>query len=520
MSKLTKLILQPRRFMYDSRPYRRLLLAALTVRRVALSDATPVTDLGVSAEALRIALLDELAQCVPVLDVTDGGDTTIAVLREDTTSLSRWLHRLREKKLDVVLGARVSRLGKGSMFETMQLREASVFAVDDFIRLVRRFSVTFHDRVRDRRTSIDVQVWEREPTELVGPTTNRIARRIDLPTATKHGFFVRGRLTSVKDLLTFPLPTHVEDDIDVVFTWVNHQDPKWRALWKETVGSEPEQEAGDTRGLDRFMNRDELRFSLRSVARFAPWVRRVFIVSNCSPPPWLDTDNPRIQWVDHEEVLPREGLPVFNSHAIESRLQHVPGLAERFLYFNDDFFLMRKIERSHFFSSNGMSLSFVEGHGSVNGEPHPESPDYLNAARNGRRLIEEAFGRSATALHKHTPYALLRDVLLEMEERFHEPISRTSMSRFRSIDDISTVSFLYHHYAYLTGKATYAGSDATLIKPQTVHYPLRLHQLLEGAQRPVSLCLNDGGGGSGPMWDRYVVEFLNAFFPTPSEFER
>jgi hypothetical protein len=396
---------------------------------------------------------------------------------------------------------------------------ASVFAVDDFVRVVNRFVVTF-SATEVTSVTLRFQIWEREEAQLVGPVRNLIARRIDQGYAEASGFFQRGTLSKVREVLNYPLATQVDLDVDVVYTWVNHRDPGWRKLWTETVGTEPEQEAGDSRGLDRYMNRDELKFSLRSVAQYAPWVRKVHVVSNCAPPDWLDVSHPKIHWVDHTEILPAEGLPVFNSHAIESRLQHVPGLADHFLYFNDDFFLMRPAAPSHFFLCTGMSRSFMEGHGSVNGAPDPESPDYLNAARNGRRLIEDTFQRSVTRLHRHTPYALRREVLLEMEERFYGPIGQTSVSRFRHIEDISTVSFLYHHYAYLTGKGIHAGVDAALIKPQTAHYPLKLYELLQGSRTPISLCLNDGGGsGQYPYWDRYVVDFLDAYFPLKCEFE-
>ncbi len=516
MSKLTKLILDPKRFLLDSRAYRRALLAALKTPRVALEPAARV-DAGTPSE-LRARLLEELGRAVPALDVTDDGRQTIAVLREDGYLLSRWLHHLAGRGVGVVLQGAVNRTGRGTR-ETLDLADASLFAVDDLIRLLTRFSVTF--AVADARTSVRVQIWEREGAQVVGPVKNTIARRIEHAPAAERGFFQAGALHHVSELLSHPLATHVELDVDVVYTWVNHRDPGWRALWTQTVGSEPEQEAGDTRGLDRYLNRDELKYSLRSVAQFAPWVRKIFVVTNCAPPPWLDVSHPKIAWIDHTEVLPVEGLPVFNSHAIESRLQHVPGLAEHFLYFNDDFFLTRPTSPSDFFLCTGMSRSFMEGHGSVNGAPDPQSPDYLNAARNGRRLIEETFSRSVTALHKHTPYALRRDVLLEMEERFSGPIGRTSRSRFRSIDDISTVSFLYHHYAFLTGKGIYASTDARLVKPQTPNYPLKLHEILVGADNPMTLCLNDGGGsGQVPYWDRYVVEFLHAYFPDPCAFER
>jgi hypothetical protein len=402
----------------------------------------------------------------------------------------------------------------------LEVNNATLFAIDDFVCARHSFVMTIEDPNSGTRAKVGFQVWTRTDTGFNGPENHLVARRLTFATAKRHGFFAAGKLPRIDTLLTLPLSTDVSFPIDIVYTWVNHRDADWRRLWAETVGSDPEAMGDDSGGIERFLNRDELKFSLRSVASFAPWARKIFVVTNCSPPDWLDLDHPQIHWVDHREVIPENVLPVFSSHSIESRLQHVPGLADHFLYFNDDFFLTRPTLASDFFECSGLSKSFMERHGSVNGEPEEESPDYLNAARNGRRLLEETFSRSVTRLHQHTPYALRRDVLLEMEERFDGPIGATTARRFRSIADISTVSFLYHHYAYLTGRSVYASSDAVLVKPQTLRYERRLQQVIDGERVPISLCLNDGGGSSlFPHWDRHVVEFLETYFCSPCVFE-
>lgn len=50
----------------------------------------------------------------------------------------------------------------------------------------------------------------------------------------------------------------------------------------------------------RFEDNEELRYSLRSVERHAPWVRHIFIVTNGQIPSWLNLDNPRVTVVTHE----------------------------------------------------------------------------------------------------------------------------------------------------------------------------------------------------------------------------
>ena len=513
MSKLTKFIRRPRQFVLDSRAYRRIALG----RSQVLRSGSPLSTLSVGPfekrEELRGRILEEIGRVVPGLLLADGAWPQIAVLREHSHCLSGYLHALcRQSGLDVRL-----RSGRN----TLEVAHAHLFAVDDFLVDAKEIDASIGLASGEVRVVVNFEIWKRESGELVGPKAGVVAKRISERTATERGLFEVGELRRVRDLLPHPLATDVQFPVDVVYTWVNHRDPGWRRHWLQVVGHPPEDEECDTRGLDRYMNRDELKFSLRSVAEFAPWVRRIFVVTNCAPPEWLDLSNPQIVWVDHHAVIPEEHLPTFNSHAIESRLHHVPGLADHFLYFNDDFFLMRPTLASDFFEATGVSKSFLEEYGSVHGDVDGDDPDYLNAARNGRRLIEGAFGRSVTALHKHTPYALRRDVLLEVEQRFPEPIARTTASRFRDPANISMVSFLYHHYAYVTARAIPAPSNAMLIKPQTARYERKLQQLLDGGKAPVSLCLNDGGGSLGyPHWNRHVVEFLETSFPEKSPFER
>ncbi len=513
MSKFKKLLRQPGQFVLDSKVYRRYALG----RNQALRLGGPISTLAVgSAEnrsSLQRRVLEGLGRAVPALDVTDSGPPRIAVLREHLPYLTEFLYDLCHRA-----GLKVSiRAGK----HVLAVSDAKLFTLDDFLCTAKHFQAALSLPTGVARIGISFELWSSEAEEVVGPRANTVARRIAKRTVAAHGFFKRGPLRHVGELLSHPLPTAVDFPVDVVYTWVNHRDPHWRALWEKTVGRPLESDAPDSQALDRYMNRDELKFSLRSVSEHAPWVRRIFVVTNCAPPDWLDVDNPKIVWIDHAKIIPPQFLPTFSSHAIESRLHHVPDLANHFLYFNDDFFLMRPTLPSEFFEASGVSKAFVEEYGSVNGEVDPADPDYLNAARNGRRLLEEGFRRSATALHRHTPYALRKDVLLEMEERFRGPISRTTANRFRTPQDISTVSFLYHHYAYLTGRAAYAPSDSALVKPQAIGYVGKLVDLLEGLKVPISLCLNDGGGSLGfPHWDRHVVEFLEGCFPEPCELER
>ena len=93
----------------------------------------------------------------------------------------------------------------------------------------------------------------------------------------------------------------------------------------------------DTGGKGRYRDNEELRYSLRSVWKFAPWVRNIFIVTNGQVPHWLNLDHPRIKIITHDEIFGNSThLPTFASPAIEANLHRIPGLSDRFIYLNDD----------------------------------------------------------------------------------------------------------------------------------------------------------------------------------------
>ncbi|XP_041472270.1 N-acetylglucosamine-1-phosphotransferase subunits alpha/beta-like isoform X1 [Lytechinus variegatus] len=98
-----------------------------------------------------------------------------------------------------------------------------------------------------------------------------------------------------------------------------------------------ESKPGDDFAPNRFEDNEELRYSLRSLEKHAPWIRRVYVVTNGQIPSWLNLDNPRLILVSHDEIFVNKShLPTFSSPAIESHLHRIPGLSKKFIYLNDD----------------------------------------------------------------------------------------------------------------------------------------------------------------------------------------
>ncbi|XP_053209635.1 N-acetylglucosamine-1-phosphotransferase subunits alpha/beta-like isoform X2 [Panonychus citri] len=103
--------------------------------------------------------------------------------------------------------------------------------------------------------------------------------------------------------------------------------------------------------VNRFADNDEFKYSLRSVEKFSPWIRNVYLVTNGQIPDWLDVNNPRLRLITHEDIFPNKSdLPTFNSVAIEIHLHRIPGLSEKFLYFNDDIMLGKPVYLEDFYT--------------------------------------------------------------------------------------------------------------------------------------------------------------------------
>lgn len=309
-------------------------------------------------------------------------------------------------------------------------------------------------------------------------------------------------------------------DVDYVFSWVNSEDPDWQ---RRIAPFRPAVET-DASSASRHRAKNDLLYALRSLDRYAPWIRDVIIFTDCAPPPWLDLAQPGIRWVDFTEVFEERHLPTFNSHAIEAYVHKIPGLAEHFIYSCDDYFLARDTRREDFFLSNGTPRVRLESFAMVNGPVQADQPAYLNAARNSAECIYRDFGKYPTRLHTHSPQSLQRSTLYEMERRYPAEIERTRAGKFRSETDVVLTGFFFAHFAIASGRALEADTRTRLIKQDHGFFE-RMQEIQSqisksGSSDYLSVCLNDGNGSHlNELWDQASDSFLNAIFSRKSRFE-
>ena len=322
------------------------------------------------------------------------------------------------------------------------------------------------------------------------------------------------------DMVDAATPTF---DIDVVYTWVDGDDPAWQASKARHAnggsGPAPRKRAVSD---ERFRNRDELKYSLRSIEQFAPWVRHIHLVTAGQRPEWLDAEHPRITVVDHHDIYRDAAwLPTFNSSSIETQLHHIPGLAERFLYFNDDFFLGQLCDPIDFFHGNGVLKYFTSTQVAYEPDIGADAEEYIRADANALRLITRDFERSGRNIMMHVPYPCSRPLLAEMERRYQAEFDACAAARFRSARDVRPIAFMQYHYGYQVGQAV---PDRISHRYLALWKPI-VEQQLENVGRTrkyKTFCINDVGLRPERIdtVNRWVVEFLERYFPIPSSFER
>ncbi len=297
-------------------------------------------------------------------------------------------------------------------------------------------------------------------------------------------------------------------DIDLVYAWVDGDDPELHAdMRRHASGSEP---LNPERWRDPY---DLLRYSLRSAAMFVPWVRRVHIITRRPQvPKWLDLSNPRVNVVHHDELSDFEPyLPTFNSTVIESFVHAVPGVSDHFLYLNDDFLFGAPTVPEDFLTAAGKHKVFGTYFG----------------IRLPFRVYRKRWKFYNNGHIEHCPRFVYKPFWEDMLEANQKALHRTRSNRFRRGSDLR-MDRLYR--MWMLGPAR---RHAEPVKAWDLLRYHRFHSInnnrrkqargLEALERmrPKFYCLNDDQGANPDAWvcDR-VREFLDAYYPEPSEFER
>ncbi len=309
-------------------------------------------------------------------------------------------------------------------------------------------------------------------------------------------------------------------DIDLVYLWVDGDDPKWLEKKERFTGKLTDYSEGNNKG--RYVNNDELKYSLRSVEKYIPWVRRIYIVTDDQFPDWLRRDHPKIRIVDHTEILPEEALPCFNSSVIEYFLYKIPGLAEHFLFANDDMFFNKALSLDYFFDKGG--IPFVRLKKKIFGKWHyplkrlfrKNLGQYISMVVEGASLVEQKFGKYYSGIPHHNVDAYVKsDYRDAVEHVFGEQVKKSLSSRTRMYGDQHRSAFSYYALAVGKGHMKYVGNKES---NRLLVYRRNFRDRLD-RYHPDLFCLNDNQRTKDKDREK-IKPFLEELFPWKSSFEK
>ncbi|MCY1676010.1 stealth family protein [Pseudarthrobacter sp. SL88] len=368
---------------------------------------------------------------------------------------------------------------------------------------------------------VQIELWSFEGEQIILPIENSLTRRTLLRQDAVRGTVERyGHAWPTIENMFADHASDISFDVDLVFSWVDGSSPEYiaarRAQQKDAVLGE-----GDDHEA-RFRQIDELKYALRSVYMFAPWIRRIFIATDSPAPAWL-AEHPSVTIVRSEEFFADPSvLPTHNSQAVECQLHHIDGLSEHFLYSNDDMFFGRPVSPDLFFTPGGIT-KFIEAETRIGlGDNAAERSGFENAARVNRKLLWNRFGRITTRHLEHTAAPLRRSLIKQMEEEFPEEFRKTAASRFRAADNISVTNSFYHYYALLTGRAVTQTAAKVRYVDTTMRAGLNYLPKLLSKRNMDFFCLNDGSFPEVAADERaeLVTDFLEKYYPIKAPWEK
>ena len=219
-------------------------------------------------------------------------------------------------------------------------------------------------------------------------------------------------------------------DVDLVYLWVDGNDENLRKsinLWKEKLNIPISNDTNTCRYIDN----EELKYSLRSVEKNIPWIHKIYIVTNGQVPKWLNTNNSKIRIVTHEEIMPKEVLPTFNSRVIESYVANIPELSEHFLVANDDCFVARPMKKFDFFTKDGKPR--VRLFPKQLTRPELKKSLYNRSIFYSIQLLKKKFNKKYKYVNQHNIDAYTKTDYLDCINEFSNEFSDLREMRFRRL---------------------------------------------------------------------------------------
>lgn len=239
------------------------------------------------------------------------------------------------------------------------------------------------------------------------------------------------------------------NQIDMVYCWCDGNDPAFLARKNFYLKKEKKIHDSDSVGDHRFVDNEELRYSLRSLTMYAPWINHVYIVTDRQIPKWLNQDCKKVTIIDHSQIMSTDIIPCFVSPVIERHITNIPGLSEQFLYGNDDMFFGRPITPEFFFRNEKEPIVFVkpyEKFSCINNmddfdKKYSSVSTWMKTNMNVWKILNNRYGENSFWVLAHTIDAYTKTLFREVLEKYKDDFQKTEHMRFRDSSGISRSIF-------------------------------------------------------------------------------
>ena len=299
--------------------------------------------------------------------------------------------------------------------------------------------------------------------------------------------------------------------MDAVITYVDGLDPLWQEDYRRTVG--------DSILKKRFRDWGTLKYLLRGIHTYMPFVRNIYLVvaRESQIPEWVDRS--RLNIVLHSDIIPKEYLPTFNSTTIELFLHRIPGLDEEYVYFNDDVFPVAPCREQDFFEEGRAHIPFRFCHSSRNlFKQHCANSDALaaEAALHFGPLPANAPAPPTFLRPQHGCSCMLKSRCEELFELKKDALF-ASISPIRESRNIN--QYVFPDYLFYRGFTHPAGFSCKHISLAVIP-AFAIHRYIVHPRKQF-VCINDVQMVE-KRFARYRRSVLKAFeeaFPVPSPYE-
>lgn len=324
--------------------------------------------------------------------------------------------------------------------------------------------------------------------------------------------------------------------IDIVIPWVNGEDPVWQEVHEQYASTSREDNH-----ISRYRQWDVFRYWFRMIEENAPWVRTIHFVTWGHVPSWLDTEHPKLHIVNHRDFISDRFLPTFSSHTIELNMHRIEGLADRFIYFNDDVYLTKKTSQEDFFHHgkprDSAVLGIIKNDAMENFMPYimlnmmaiinerfskkdviRKYPLRWMNPRYGKYLLNNAYllpwGCFTGIRNFHTGVPYEKATLEEVWREIPEVLESTCERKFRGREDVN--QYIFRYWRLMKGEffPSRPNSDyVTIGKTDT-----KTIETLMGEN--TILCINDDPGDfDAEVENKKLEQLFRKYYPHRSSFE-